>query len=679
MPQFHYMLRKTLIPWKPDETISEVLDFCVRHGIGEVMWKVDVEEFNHGLTPLDIIENMLPWLAKARDAGLERGIQFSINPWVTHNHADRGRDMRTVHPGMTFCVDYTGVRSRACACSLSEAWQQYLCDAFSLYASTHPNILWVEDDIRTFNHPPVRHGCFCDAHLTAFGERIGRKVTREELVEAILAPGEPHPWRSEWMKMLGEIMVQVLEKLEHAVHDVSPETRLGLMTSDPESHALEGRMWAHLGRALEGPHTLVARPCMGCYNEVLPDGLIQVLNITRKTIFCLPRNTRICPELENFNYTRFAKSVRSTRLQLAASALLAARDITMNLFDHMGTPMALDEAYGRMLVQMRPWLDALADLPHESSRERGVRLLHSPKAPRSVRLEEGARYEDMMPKGDGWSYPLQAVGIAVTFEKGAAAAVTGQVLRAFSDEDIRELLSGGLLLDASAALVLEELGYGGLLPAHIEETFNKNDVLLSAEEFFAPEFKGAEGKYLTLTGITPGEVLARASVANSGRQISRFVAPDRNEVMSGLIVGENSIGGRVAVYPANLCGGVTKSFLNWHRQEQLGAVTRWLTRGNGFLQALGGPYLYALRRDSDTEALVGIMNLSLDPVEDLSIEIGIPEHAKLNDVLVLEQSGTWKHIKPDIHPTQEGCWRLQGGLALSGTDAMALRLGLDKP
>jgi len=678
LPQFQYMLRKTLIPWKPDQTIADVLDFCVRYGIGEVMWKVDVEEFNHGLTPLDIIENMLPWLSKARDAGLERGIQFSINPWVTHNHADRGRDMRAVHPEMTFCVDYTGVQSRACACSLSEAWQQYLCDAFSLYASTRPNILWVEDDIRTFNHAPVRYGCFCDAHMAAFSERIGKDVTREELVEAILAPGQPHPWRGEWMQMLGEIMVQVLEKLEHAVHKVSPETRLGLMTSDPESHALEGRMWANLGRALEGPHTLVARPCMGCYNEVLPDGLIQVLNITRKTIFCLPRNTRICPELENFNYTRFAKSVRSTRLQLAASALLAARDITMNLFDHMGTPMALDEAYGLMLVQMRPWLNALADLPHENTRERGVRLLHSPKAPRSVHLRPGARYEDMMPRGDGWFYPLQAVGIAVTFEPGTAAAVTGQVLRAFSDEDIRELLSGGLLLDASAALVLEELGYGEFLPAHIEETFNKNDVLLSAEEFFAPKFGGADGRYLTLTGIVPGEVLARASVVNSGTSISRFVDPDRNEVMPGMIVGENSLGGRIAVYPADLSRGATKSFLHWHRQQQLGAVARWLTRGDGFLQALGGPYLYALRRDSDTEILVGIMNLSLDPVEDLSIEIGIPEGATLKDMLVLEQSGTWVQIKPNVQPVQEGCFRLEEMPALSGTDAMAVRLGLQR-
>jgi hypothetical protein len=678
MAAFHYMLRRTLIPWKPEETIEEALDFCERYGIGEVIWKVDVEEFNHGITPLAMIEGYLPHLRHARDAGRARGIRFSINPWMTHLHCDRGRDMRPVYPDMTFCVDYTGVESHACACSLSEAWQQYLCDAFALYASTRPEILWVEDDIRTFNHAPVEYGCFCRQHMIAFSERVGQAVTREMLVEAMLRPGEPHPWRGEYMTMQGELMVSVLARLEKAVHAVSPETRLGLMTSDPEDHALEGRMWAHLGRALEGPHDLVARPCMACYNEVLPDGLIGVFDIARKTIFCLPDNARICPELENFNYTRFSKSVRSTRLQLGICGLLGARDITMNLFDHMGSPMALDEQYGAMLTQMRPWLDALGDIPWQEAVERGVRILHSPKAPRFTHLPPGATYGDMKPRADGWSYPLQAVGIATTFEPSAVAAVTGQTLRAFDDEQIRELLSSGLLLDASAARVLHEMGYAEHLPARVGAAFCKNDVLLSVEEFFDEAFGGAPGKHMTLTSIAGGEMLARLEVSEGARAISRLVDPDRNEVMPGMVIGENALGGRVAVFPADLSRGATKSFLHWHRQQQLGAVVRWLSRGNGFLQALGGPYLYALRRDLDGEVFVGVANLSLDAAERLQLEIGLPEGSGVRRLLYLHGDGKWREASVRVIASKGNCVRLQTRLSLRGTGLAALRVLLGR-
>ena len=58
----HYMLRRCLSLWRAEQDIAEAAAYCTAHDIDEVIWKIDVEHFNHGLTPLDTIRPYLPWL-----------------------------------------------------------------------------------------------------------------------------------------------------------------------------------------------------------------------------------------------------------------------------------------------------------------------------------------------------------------------------------------------------------------------------------------------------------------------------------------------------------------------------------------------------------------------------------------------------------------------------------------
>ena len=44
-----YMLRRTLFPWKFAETIDEAVRFAAEFGVDEIIWKIDTEEFSHGL------------------------------------------------------------------------------------------------------------------------------------------------------------------------------------------------------------------------------------------------------------------------------------------------------------------------------------------------------------------------------------------------------------------------------------------------------------------------------------------------------------------------------------------------------------------------------------------------------------------------------------------------------
>ncbi len=350
----HLMLRRGLVLSKAEPIIEETIAFCVENDIEEVVWKCDAESFNHGITPLPVVNQYVPVLNEARRRTLEAGLIHSVNPWITLKWTDFGRDQRAVHTEFNWRVDAAGAASHGCACLRSEAWRDWLCEAYRLYATTRPAVLWLEDDYKTFMSGGG--GCFCESCLAAFSDHVGEDLDRQMLMQRVLEPGTPHTMRTAWIDFLGAEMVETCRRLERAVHVESADTRLGLMGS----WSSDGRWWHAATVALAGPLEPIARPSLAPYVEgraldFMPDRFDII-----KEMICFGPGTQNCPELENSTYTPFSKSMRMTRLQMALSQFLGNHAITMNLFDMVGTPLEHDPRVGSMLQALRPQLDDLA-------------------------------------------------------------------------------------------------------------------------------------------------------------------------------------------------------------------------------------------------------------------------------------------------------------------------------
>jgi len=647
-----YALRRTMFPWKPKETIDELVELAPRYALDEVIFKIDSEEFSHGLYTVDLVKPFIPWLAEARERLAGIGVAMSVNPWVTLVHVERGRDCRAAHPGMDWMVGHDGTISKASPCPLSPAWRELMGEIYALFASTKPRVLWLEDDIRTFHHPPVEFSCFCDLHLAAFERRTGKRRTREELVANILAPGEPHEDRVQWFDLLGETMVDVAAVFEKAVHQVNPETHLGLMTSHPNHHAAEGRRWEDFCRALAGDRTLVVRPCMGNYNESNARGLYVADALVRRTLVCLPRPIETQTEMESMPFTLFAKSVAFTRLQNLMSFVLGSDAVTMNMFDHCGSPMEDWPQYGRMLAAAKPFLNAITERALPDARERGVGLLHHNRGADATVLSENADFPDLVQKGDGWREALQAMGLTTTFQDAPVRAVTGQILRAFPREDVDRFLSQGLLLDVSAARTLLDMGMGEAIGLTGAEPFNKLDIALSAEENLESEFGGPD-TYQTMTSLTQRRDFASLSLADGARAISVYVDPDRNRRMPAMVLFENDLGGRVAVCAADLSDGAGIPFLNQYRRKQLHAITRWLGRGVAPLFVEADAWPWAVRRDYDEYTIVAVANLTLDPWTEFAMTLSL-DGRRFGKIERAHDDGAWKKCPPHKREELDG-------------------------
>ena len=92
-PGAWYALRRTLVKWRFDESLADLLDFCESSRVDEVIVKCDTEEFSHGIPSVEWLADYQPMLVKARDALNAAGVVYSLNPWVTLVHGDRGWDL----------------------------------------------------------------------------------------------------------------------------------------------------------------------------------------------------------------------------------------------------------------------------------------------------------------------------------------------------------------------------------------------------------------------------------------------------------------------------------------------------------------------------------------------------------------------------------------------------------
>jgi hypothetical protein len=641
-----YALRRTLPPWRFRDNLRELVRQLPRYRVNEVIVKVDTEEFSHGQPPLEWIRAYQPRLLEIRDTLKTIGVRYSLNPWITVGHNDRGRDATAALPGLGTVVGHDGTVCRVCACPLSEVWRDHIRKVWTIYAETRPFVIWIEDDIRTFNHRPVRYGCFCRSHLRAFSERVGRDVSREELVAALLQPGPPHPWRGLFLEMQAAIMEDTVRFLEQVVHAISPETSLGLMSSGPRIHCLEGRRWTRMAEAMAGGRPFFSRPPLGNYNEDSLRGLYYSHDSIKLTRHVLPAGTIEQTEVENWPFTGYSKSVAFTRLQMALSFAYGAHGVTLNLYDHAGTPMEAEPAIGRMLGESKAWFKALASRAQASGRYRGVRLLHHERASAVKQLPEGAEWWALREDGEEAMRGLEGHGIPTTYESEEPAAMaTGQTLRAFSEAEVESLLKRGLFLDAVAARVLIERGMGDAIGLAGAEPPVWLDELgaFSAEEFVHRPWGGRDRTYLTLTlpDLSGRPHVSVLTPMESAAVTSWLVDPDTRRLLPGMIAFENRWGGRVVVHALDWASACGPSFFHPFRRQQLQGAFRWLARGQLPVLVNGGVFPLGVRKDTEEGTLLGLFNLSLDPWPEVVWTLGDIARRPAG-VERLERNGRWR-------------------------------------
>lgn len=270
---------------------------------------------------------------------------------------------------------------------------------------------------------------------------------------------------------------------------------------------------------------------------------------------------------------------------------------------------------------------------------------------------------------------LESRGISTTYDPAAVTAAAGQTLRSYSDAELRQLLAGAVLLDAAAAAVLLERGFGGLIGMReVTKSVHRRELpwVLSAEEFHHPQFGGARRKYLsaTLPNLGTAGKFSILTPAEECEVLSSWVDPDTKRVAPAMTASENSLGGRVVVHGMDYASAFGVDYCHPFRREQLHGVVRWLSAGAPeLLFDCDGAFPLVWRKSAgaDTE-IIGGFNLSLDDWNEVEFQLAWP--GALPQAHCLDGHGNWQ---TDASLTLE----LVGGiLTLRYTGAVSYHLPL---
>ncbi|MCK4850002.1 MAG: hypothetical protein KAT11_01565 [Phycisphaerae bacterium] len=618
----YLVLRRQLI-WDSSfqSSLDELIAFCKRVPIDAVALFTMSQELYHPTTEsLDKAAEAAPYLARAGEALRREGIGFQVQLIGMIGHGDFGAPKP---PWATWqnMVGDDGVECTVCPCPLDKHYHEHLRRLIRIYAPLKPDILWVDDDFRMHNHDPAKHVCFCPDHLTAFSKRMGKQYTREELSEAVLRSGpQPTEERVTWLSLLGEDQERLAGIIQQELAQISPETRMGDMCSTMDTASAEGRDWDKTLKSLCGPHRPALRPALGSYCESTAEGMVSGLMLTKEQFYHFGKSCDIWPELENYPFSPFGKSVRTTSLQIALSQLTGTNGITLDLHDFLGTPLAEYETEEKMLAQNRLFLDSLANLVNQTHPECGIRLLSHPRQALYRRTGGVSLGHGQLYSPQAWAVTLPLMGFATTFEESPVVAMVGQKICAYSDEEIEQMLKGGCMLDASAAVALVERGYGSWIGLDAGELIPGTHSGYLAEEIAeTPMFAGMNGKMAAW--LFSGSKY-RLSPQEDASVLSHLLSA-YGDPIPGLVTYENQAGGRVATWAYD---GTRESldlcFRNWKRQQMLERLIEWLGRQPAPFFVRGAANVLPIRRDGKDFLLLAVANLSLDTLCQLQLVLG---------------------------------------------------------
>lgn len=287
----------------------------------------------------------------------------------------------------------------------------------------------------------------CIVCLDEMRQRTGARRSREELIKAILAD-PPNRVREAWLSFQRDLIHDIDTGLARAVHEVSPTTNLGVMVSPPETHFAEGRRWREYIAALGQP-TPYCRPHLGPYTQGLASQNADGLTHTMYSQATLPEGVVVTPELENYPYSRFAKSLRHTRAQMIFSQLLGLNELTISLFPFTGQhDKSREDVWERMLGDTRPMLQSIADLRISRDQLRGISLYWHEDVCRYVRGVHHAAKPNFLYRQRPLDAALPLLGFSTRYGTGEVTVITAEMVCCLDGKELEDVFSRGVLLDS---------------------------------------------------------------------------------------------------------------------------------------------------------------------------------------------------------------------------------------
>ena len=482
--------------------------------------------------------------------------------------------------------------------------------------------------------------CYCPLHLKDVSGRVGREVSREELVAACERPADGNlALRSAFAASMRDTMRVFGRELRAAVDEVSPMTRMGMcVQSDFER---DGDAMIVFAREIAGGGRPFVRNAASLYGwgQKVYEEISSTAGTTSWGYRWLPPDFEILQECDTYPHNRFFMPGRQFEDLLLLHAALGADDVLLYATQHLDDP-AEDPGYLDAYKRARPRIKALKKA-RRGTRPCGVQLMYRHSQ------DNIFRYANLPTLCSGGRL-LGRYGVPFCMTDMPVKMLLGADAERLSDADIRRLMGRNVLLDGAAALNLCRRGFADMIGADVSEV-----PFQAAKERIcdgvAPEVKGRRiySNAFAAAGAEKSTAVALTNLRKGAERLVDYVG-GRDEILPAPAMYRyvNAEGGRIAVVAAVLTENKSSSVFSFRKRKVVVDTLRWLAGDAAPLSiwatVKNEPNVMLVARTPNSEAflLLTVVNMSMDRLE--KVEIELDPHYSGGSVEELGADGTWR-------------------------------------
>ena len=517
-------------------------------------------------------------------------------------------------------------------CPYDEDFRQHIKKAFSTIARRKPSSIMLDDDFRLF--ATSHKGCACPLHLKEIGKRIGREITREELLEIL---NKNTKQSREMMKVYFDTQVDSLigaaKAMREGIDEVDP--------SIPGSFCL-------CGDTAEGAKE-IAQMLAGKDNPVIirihngnytPQGTKKLtlsmhrcasqMSVIGDGVDYFLAETDTCP------HNRYSTSAANLHAHFTCSILEGVKGCKHWITKTNTFEPKSGEQYRKKLSKYAGFYEALSEITG-SVKWVGCRIPlvgtgFIPTLPVASYKHPSEIY--------GWGgCVLERLGLPMYFssKNGGIACFDGRKDEFFSDDEIKKMLASDVFLSVETAKNLTERGFGELLGVKVEE-IPADDTRASSE--FINDSRISLQKNLHRLTPTSDNTIERSTV---------YYLPNRSDqdikfpLFPAVTSYKNELGGNVVVFAgtpqAEFKYTEGFSFLCSSRKEQLISLMKDAGQLPIYYPDDADVYLKAGYMP-DGSLFCSFTNLCLDNIDNITLVVD----KEVTEIVQLSPDGKWKNV-----------------------------------
>ena len=520
-------------------------------------------------------------------------------------------------------------------CTLDERYRGYIRTVARRLAEERPCFILGDDDIRAFC-PNAE--CFCPRHVAEFNRRLGTDFTQDGMRKAVLDSKPGDKVCETFMALQREHVLAVARQIREGIDAVDPAIGSGACMPFWEYRFCH--LTAEALAAKGQPAVMRIANSNYLEREGSPNRFVEVVQRTQSLYaFNRDKTPVLLAESDTCPHNLWSRSSVSFHAHLVASLFTGLK----------GAKLWFVNAHKGRSEVSRNYTDVLAEnaglyraLVNEMEGAEPLGLIE-PCLTTFKRWHPVNDFREAMTPARTWATHLVGnvgipYGCAADYRTKRLWTLAGtESIGRLSDDELRQMLCGSVLVDGAAAVELTKRGFSDLTGVTARE----------GEVMFNDERMVEDGESVSYTKADGAPVLMPAKGAKS---LSELVyrpfdgAVTYEVIQPGATVFRNGLGGRIAVTAYNLdVGG--------HHRVSL-ARKNWLQT---IVDALsGGPVLPYVENDQDVTVLAArakdgsvlllAVNLNFDPIRKLKVR----RPAGTKTVERLGTDGIWRPADGDI-------------------------------